>query len=104
MLVAQFQPPADLVEQVVLLAVDLTAGLIVGAPGLVALAFENPYGALPPQLFWERWCEASLSTLSEAQRLVSSYAKYFAWKSVRPIGSDVRRRERHGDQRRADAP
>lgn len=51
---ALLQPPADLIEQRVFLAVDLAAGRIVGAPGFFPLGFKAARGALPLQFFRKR--------------------------------------------------
>jgi hypothetical protein len=59
-----FQPSADLVEQIILLPIDLAAGLIVSAPGGVTLRLQIPHRATSTA--------ASFSTLSDEQRLVNS--------------------------------
>ena len=55
---ALLQPLADLVEQRVLLAIDIAAGLVVGAPGLVALAFQRPRLALALELLRQSRAQA----------------------------------------------
>src|SRR5450756_788627 len=57
---ALLQPPADLIEQPILLPVDVAAGLIVGPPGLFALLFELARRALAFELFGERRRETGL--------------------------------------------
>jgi hypothetical protein len=54
---ALLQPPADLVEQSILLPVDLSTGLVIGPPGVLAFGFKSSRGALPLQLLRKGRCQ-----------------------------------------------
>src|SRR5665647_2770321 len=63
------QPPADLIEQLILLPVDIAAGLIVCPPGLFALVFQLTLRALTLELLGERRRETGL-LLGLLERLI----------------------------------
>jgi len=57
---ALLESPADLIEQLVLLPVDVAAGLVVGPPGFLALLFKLARRALAFELLGERRRETGL--------------------------------------------
>jgi hypothetical protein len=70
-------PPTDLVQQVVLLAIDFPAGLIEGAPRLVALRLDRPRLALSRQLLGQVWSQPR-GLLRRLQRFIQFLERRFA--------------------------